>query len=413
MRRLTLVLAAIVLIHAQPAFAGGGSRGDWELGIFGGQGWLDDYGTSKPHDDLLYGARLGVFITSAWNLEFAASRLPTETGFETPPLPEAEVELDSYRLNLLYNFAAGKKFRPFLSAGLGIEKTDMDGYINGSQDFGWNAGAGFRVFLSPRFALRADGRVVQVNVEEVINESQTNVEATAGISLLFGGGGETEVAAIPPPPPNQSPIVSCAAERPEILPGESVALVATASDPDGDPLSYTWTASAGKVTGTGARVTLALDGATAPSVANVSVRVTDSRGASATSDCSVRLMEPVKPAEAVSCLAGGFPRNLSRLNNVDKACLDDVVQRLKTDPRARVVVIGNADQRETNPAQIADLRASEVQKYLVAAGIESARIRTRSVAASKPLDTGTTTSAQARNRRVEIWFVPEGAKEPE
>ena len=28
-------------------------------------------------------------------------------------------------------------------------------------------------------------------------------------------------------------------------------------------------------------------------------------------------------------MAGGFPRNLARLTNVDKACLDDVATRLR------------------------------------------------------------------------------------
>ena len=36
----------------------------------------------------------------------------------------------------------------------------------------------------------------------------------------------------------------------------------------------------------------------------------------------------------MTCTSGGFPRNLARLNNVDKACLDDVASRLRTDPRA-------------------------------------------------------------------------------
>ena len=46
-------------------------------------------------------------------------------------------------------------------------------------------------------------------------------------------------------------------------------------------------------------------------------------------------------------------------------------------------------------------------------GIEESRITVRSAAATKPLDTGTTAMARAKNRRVELIFVPEGAVAPE
>jgi outer membrane protein OmpA-like peptidoglycan-associated protein len=123
---------------------------------------------------------------------------------------------------------------------------------------------------------------------------------------------------------------------------------------------------------------------------------------------------PAVRPEAVSCIAGGFPRNLARLNNVDKACLDDVASRLRTDPRARVIVVGHADSQERFPEVIARRRAEAVKDYLVKErGIEESRITARSAAATRPLDSGTDAAARARNRRVEVWFVPEGATAPE
>ena len=145
----------------------------------------------------------------------------------------------------------------------------------------------------------------------------------------------------------------------------------------------------------------------------VTVRVTDGRGNAALASTDVRLREPSRPAESISCLAGGFPRNLARLNNVDKACLDDVAERLKADPRARVVVIGHADSQERSTTLIGEQRANAVKDYLVAErGIEASRITVRSVAATRPLDSAATAAARASNRRVEVWFVPEGATEP-
>jgi len=126
------------------------------------------------------------------------------------------------------------------------------------------------------------------------------------------------------------------------------------------------------------------------------------------SDCAVRLIEPVKPAEAVSCIAGGFPVNLSRISNVDKACLDDVAQRLGSDPRARVIVIGHSDKRE-RPSVVGQRRGEAVRDYLVKErSIDGSRITLRDAV----VDTGADATARAGNRRVEVWFVPEGAAEP-
>ena len=108
-------------------------------------------------------------------------------------------------------------------------------------------------------------------------------------------------------------------------------------------------------------------------------------------------------------MGGGFGRNLSRLSNVDKACLDDLAQRLKSDPGAGVTVVGHADSHERAATSIAQARAKAVQDYLTHAGIETSRITVRTAAA----DTGADVDAQAHNRRVEVWFVPEGATIPE
>ena len=99
---------------------------------------------------------------------------------------------------------------------------------------------------------------------------------------------------------------------------------------------------------------------------------------------------------------------------MDKACLDDVASRLKQDPRSRVIIVGHADSGEKFPDVIARKRGEAVKAYLVKErGIEESRITVRSAAATKPLDTDTSAMARAKNRRVELIFVPEGAVAPE
>ncbi len=81
--------------------------------------------------------------------------------------------------------------------------------------------------------------------------------------------------------PNHSPVITSLRAEPEaVLLSESCQIECTASDPDGDELSYEWLASEGKIDGSGAMVTW-----TAPEsegLYNIEVIVTDSRGGEVT-----------------------------------------------------------------------------------------------------------------------------------
>ncbi|HET9939611.1 MAG TPA: outer membrane beta-barrel protein [Candidatus Eisenbacteria bacterium] len=407
MRSMIVAFAAVALVAAAPAFAGG-DKGQIEIGGYGGWFFPDDYGQFHPDKDNIWGGRLGYWFTQNWTLEGSYQKVMTDTEMNLIGVPEVDVDLASYRLNLLYNLgSAASKARLFVTAGAGSEKTDIDTYVDENK-FGWNVGGGLRFFLSRNFNLRFDGRFASVKAVEGSGH-EGNGEATVGLGFLFGGHKEEAAAEVIPPPANQPPTVSCAADRGQILPGETATITATAADPEGGPLTYDWTATGGaRVTGTGPSATLDFSGATPPATAAISVKVTDDHGQSASSDCTVALMAPAKPPEAVSCISTGFPKNASRLNNVDKACLDDVDQRLKADPRARVVVIGHSDTKETTK-NIAQARAEAVRDYLVRErGIDTARIEVRAATATAGADV----TAQTSNRRVEVWFVPEGASVP-
>jgi outer membrane protein OmpA-like peptidoglycan-associated protein len=219
----------------------------------------------------------------------------------------------------------------------------------------------------------------------------------------------------PPPPANRPPTVSMTCAKHELLVGETTPCHATASDPDGDPLTYTWSASAGRVSGSGADATLDTAGVPCGTEITVTVQVSDGRGGNASANDKVRVKCPEKPKpEAVTCTSGGFPRNLARLNNVDKACLDDVASKLAQDPRSRVIIVGHADKSERYADVIGKKRAEAVKAYLVKERrVDESRITTQSAGATRPLDTGTSAASRAKNRRVDVIFVPEGATAPE
>jgi hypothetical protein len=148
------------------------------------------------------------------------------------------------------------------------------------------------------------------------------------------------------------PTVTCEAERPTVAPGETVGLRAIASDPDGRGLSYSWTTSAGRIVGANANVRLDTAGVRPPANHNrhrashrwPSGRRRDLRR----SHCRTRAADRDDDLRV-----GRLPPNLARLNNVDKACLDDVASRLRQDPRSRVIVVGHADGAERRPALVA------------------------------------------------------------
>jgi outer membrane protein OmpA-like peptidoglycan-associated protein len=182
----------LLLLTAPAAFGDGGQKGDWELGLFFGYGWPDDYVREgellplHPEDDFLYGARLGYFLTPGWSLETSYQKFDTSTCFDGMDT-DVDMDVDSVRLNLLYNFRPGATFRPFLTAGAGMEASDVSSILN-EDDFGYNVGGGLRWLLGDTFGFRLDARLVSVDVGGTVNDTQSNYEGSFGLLWAFGGG---------------------------------------------------------------------------------------------------------------------------------------------------------------------------------------------------------------------------------
>jgi outer membrane protein OmpA-like peptidoglycan-associated protein len=223
---------------------------------------------------------------------------------------------------------------------------------------------------------------------------------TGNVSDGRGGTASCSVDVRVEPRPNQPPTLTCSAERSTIQAGERVRVNGRGSDPDGDNLTYSWRANAGQIVGSGSSVQWDSAGLR-PGQYNVTGRVEDGRGGAADCTVSVGVEEPPPPPQASKLNECFFRTNTARNDNVCKRILDDVALRLQNEPRAKVVLVGYADPRETRPTQLANNRAVQAKQYLVGKGIADARVDVRSA--------GGQAGAGQQNRRIDIIWVPEGA----
>ncbi len=207
-----------------------------------------------------------------------------------------------------------------------------------------------------------------------------------------GGSASSSVMVNVEPKPNHPPTISCSGDRSSVFAGEKVHITTNASDPDGDPLTYSWRANAGRVVGNGAAVDFDTTGL-APGTYTVTVRVDDGRGGAA--DCSstveVKAVPPPPQASKISDCAFGKPLS-TRIDNVCKRILDDVALRLQNEPKGSAVIIGYSDPKEAKPAKIAGDRAANAVKYLGEKGIDASRVTTRTAAArpARPITAAST-----------------------
>src|SRR5579864_5392902 len=206
---------------------------------------------------------------------------------------------------------------------------------------------------------------------------------TAKVDDGRGGSANSSVTVRVEPKPNHPPTIACSADRSSVFAGEKVHITTNASDPDGDPLTYSWRANAGQIVGNGAAVDFDTSGL-APGNYSVTVRVDDGRGGAA--DCSstveVKAVPPPPQASKISDCAFGKPLS-TRIDNVCKRILDDVALRLQNEPRGSAVIIGYSDPKEAKPEKIAGDRATNTVKYLGEKGIDASRVATRTGAGQR------------------------------
>jgi peptidoglycan-associated lipoprotein len=101
-----------------------------------------------------------------------------------------------------------------------------------------------------------------------------------------------------------------------------------------------------------------------------------------------------------------FEFDQSTIQNKSKAALSAHAEYLDSNPSARVVLEGHADERGTPEYNLAlgERRAISVRRYLMANGADADQIKVVSFGEERPAATSHTESSWAKNRRVEIKY---------
>ncbi|MGB8261073.1 MAG: OmpA family protein [Terracidiphilus sp.] len=179
--------------------------------------------------------------------------------------------------------------------------------------------------------------------------------------------------------PYEPPTVSCTADPASVISGATSTITAIGVSPQNRPLTYSYQATSGTVTGSGTTATLATAGGSLGAV-TVTCNVVDDKGQPASAVTTVTVAPlPVtaKPMTSGLCSIhfGRDVRRPSRVDNEAKACLDEVAESLQRTSDATIALAGNASSGEKGGKNLAAERAVNTKTYLVSEkGIDSSRI---------------------------------------
>jgi hypothetical protein len=195
------------------------------------------------------------------------------------------------------------------------------------------------------------------------------------------------------------PTISCSANPSSVNPGDSSTITASAVSPQNRPLTYSYNATAGSISGITPSATLSTTGAS-PGPITVTCNVADDKGHNTSATTSVTVIAPPPPPPPPAPVASSlcpvsFERDAVRPTRVDneaKACLDDVALGLQRSSDAKLALVGNEDAKEqaaeakeakrtaklkhhvAKPSDAAE-RAVNTKEYLVTdKGIDPSRI---------------------------------------
>jgi hypothetical protein len=198
------------------------------------------------------------------------------------------------------------------------------------------------------------------------------------------------------------PVVSCSASPSTIAIGESATVTMTASDPQGWPLTYSWTNSGGTMSGSGTSVTVTATNADAGNTISATGTATDARAnlsASCTGSVNVPAVHKCTVIEDWGeCTFEKNPKKPWRVDNDCKDTLDKLSLRLQQMPNGKLDVVGYTNQEESvNVQTLGSQRSVNVKYYLTTDGpnkVDASRVQPR--------------QGDVKGQATHFYFVPEG-----
>jgi outer membrane protein OmpA-like peptidoglycan-associated protein len=205
----------------------------------------------------------------------------------------------------------------------------------------------------------------------------------------------------------EPPTISCSANPTTIKPGDTSAISATAMSPQNRPLTYTYSAASGSVSGSGSAAMFSSSGAPVGTV-DITCNVADDKGHTASSTATVAIVAPPPPPgpspeqtrlEARLALHSIFFATAQpRESNPEGGLVESqqgTLTTLATDfknylsfkPDARLTLTGHADVRgsvEYNQA-LTQRRVDRAKQFLVQQGVPEGSIDTRAVGKEQEL----------------------------
>ena len=202
--------------------------------------------------------------------------------------------------------------------------------------------------------------------------------------------------------PHNPPQVTCSATPTTVKSGESANIKANATSPDNAEITgYSYTASAGTVSGSGTSATLDTTNQPGETI-NVTVTATDSRGLTGTCTASVGVIGAVSCVSIEDwgeCTFEKNPKKPWRVDNDCKDTLDKLSLRLQQMPNGKLEIVGYTDEKESvNVQQLGAQRSVNVKYYLTTDGPNKA-----DASRIQPRQGGT------KGQATHFYFVPEGS----
>jgi outer membrane protein OmpA-like peptidoglycan-associated protein len=202
----------------------------------------------------------------------------------------------------------------------------------------------------------------------------------------------------PPPPQNRPPTAVARCEPCTVEIGRTATVTCDASDPDGDRLTYKWSAPAGKITNPADRQTTW----TAPmqeGPVQFSCQVDDGKGGTASANVTIQVIRPAVKEFVFEDVHFDFDRYSLRPEAT--RALDEAVNTLKQNADLRIQVEGhtcNIGTPEYNLA-LGERRAQAVRDYLASRGIGADRLTTVSYGEERPKHDNAREETRRLNRR--------------